>query len=60
MYLYVYDEELYNLLIATGRQCLRQITDIHGYQIWVFASDGQEHFDRQGGYFRSPELHMVL
>ena len=61
MYLYVYDEGLYNSLIAQGKKLLYHTIDINGVPIWVFASDGTEKFDLDGGgYYRSSELHIAL
>jgi hypothetical protein len=59
MYLYVYDQNVYDELVKSGKQCLSTLTDINGATIWVFADDGSvQAFGFDGGYIRSPELRM--
>lgn len=61
MYLYVYDQNTYEKLIASGEQCLREMTDIHGHKIWVFVvNDVTERFGFEDGCIRSAELHMAF
>lgn len=59
MYLYVYDQNVHDELVKSGKQCLNTLTDINGAIIWVFADDGSvQAFGFDGGYIRSPELRM--
>lgn len=58
MYLYVFNQELHDKLVASGKQVITQRVDINGKPIWVFASDGKECFAAGDVYYRTDVLHM--
>lgn len=60
MYLYVYDQNVYDQLTQLGKKFFREFTDVNGIHVWVFIDDGDEKFDLVDGYIRSPELHMAF
>lgn len=60
MYLYVYDQNVYEKLTQLGKKYFREFDDINGTHVWVFIDDDDEKFDLVGGYIRSPELHMAF
>lgn len=63
MYLYVFNKDLHDMLVTNGRACLREVTDVNGKKIWIFAAspDGEHfNFSDHDGYWVSPDLHMVF
>lgn len=61
MYLYVFSQDLHDVLVTSGREPLSEVTDINGRKIWIFvASPDGEHFTFSDEYWVSPDLHMVF
>lgn len=61
MYLYVFDQNVYDELVQMGQKCLREMTDINGRKIWVFArNDSNMKFAQHEGCICTPELHMAF
>lgn len=61
MYLYVYDQNLHDALVAHEHPCLFERTDVSGAKLWIFAAPEDDiHLSFSDGYWVSSDLHMTF